>query len=173
MSRPLLLSLLTLCCKYSKLTHQTCLRRDRRSTHFSPFSRPYAMAAAVGSLIMRKTFNPANVPASLVALRWKSLKYAGNVMTAFFTVAFKYDSAIILIMPRTMALTFSLVDLLISSLYVISIFIAPFTLMILIGHFCMSFWTRGSSNFRPINRFTSNTKFAEICRYLLFCCVAD
>jgi hypothetical protein len=37
---------------------------------FSPLdflSRPYAMAAAVGSLMMRATFRPEMVPASLVA----------------------------------------------------------------------------------------------------------
>ena len=31
--------------------------------------KPYAIAAAVGSLIIRRTFNPAIVPASLVACR--------------------------------------------------------------------------------------------------------
>jgi hypothetical protein len=42
---------------------------------FSPFSlRPYAMAAAVGSLMMRCTLRPAMVPASLVAWRCASLK---------------------------------------------------------------------------------------------------
>jgi len=30
-------------------------------------SRPYAIAAAVGSLIILRTFNPAIIPASLVA----------------------------------------------------------------------------------------------------------
>ncbi|ETE67607.1 hypothetical protein L345_06606, partial [Ophiophagus hannah] len=33
-----------------------------------------AMAAAVGSLMMRRTLSPAMVPASLVACRWESLK---------------------------------------------------------------------------------------------------
>ncbi len=37
-------------------------------------SRPYASAAAVGSLMMRSTFRPAISPASLVAWRWASLK---------------------------------------------------------------------------------------------------
>ena len=37
-------------------------------------SNPYAIAAAVGSLIIRKTFNPAIAPASLVAWRCESLK---------------------------------------------------------------------------------------------------
>ncbi|KHO53478.1 MAG: hypothetical protein QT04_C0004G0011 [archaeon GW2011_AR11] len=46
-------------------------------------SRPYASEAAVGSFTMRTTSNPAMVPASLVACRWSSSKYAGTVMTAF------------------------------------------------------------------------------------------
>ena len=51
-----------------------------------PFlSRPYAMAAAVGSLMMRSTFRPAMAPASLVAWRCPSLKYAGTVTTASVT----------------------------------------------------------------------------------------
>ena len=48
-------------------------------------SRPYAMAAAVGSLMMRSTFRPAMAPASLVAWRCPSLKYAGTVTTASVT----------------------------------------------------------------------------------------
>ena len=49
-------------------------------------SRPYAIAAAVGSLIILITFKPAIVPASLVADRCASLKYAGTVITASVTV---------------------------------------------------------------------------------------
>ena len=43
---------------------------------FSPFvfSIPYAIAAAVGSLIILKIFKPAIAPASLVACRCESLK---------------------------------------------------------------------------------------------------
>ena len=54
---------------------------------FSSFflSRPYASDAAVGSLMMRSTSSPAILPASLVACRWLSLKYAGTVMTACVT----------------------------------------------------------------------------------------
>ena len=37
-------------------------------------SRPYAIAAAVGSLMMRSTLRPAIEPASLVEARWESLK---------------------------------------------------------------------------------------------------
>jgi len=46
------------------------------------FSRWYASAAEVGSLMMRSTFSPAICPASLVACRCASLKYAGTVITA-------------------------------------------------------------------------------------------
>ena len=49
------------------------------------FSKPYAIAAAVGSLIMRKILSPAILPASIVEARCASLKYAGTVTTAFFT----------------------------------------------------------------------------------------
>ena len=55
---------------------------------FSPadfLSRPYAIAAAVGSLRIRSTFRPAILPASLVACRWASVKYAGTVTTAELT----------------------------------------------------------------------------------------
>ncbi len=38
-------------------------------------SIPYASAAAVGSLMTRRTLSPAICPASLVAWRWESLKY--------------------------------------------------------------------------------------------------
>ena len=48
-------------------------------------SSPYASAAAVGSLTMRMTSRPAMLPASLVAWRCASLKYAGTVMTARVT----------------------------------------------------------------------------------------
>jgi hypothetical protein len=48
-------------------------------------SSPYAMAAAVGSLMMRSTFSPEITPASRVAWRCESLKYAGTVMTACCT----------------------------------------------------------------------------------------
>ena len=45
-------------------------------------SNPKAKDAAVGSLIIRTTSSPAIVPASLVAWRWLSSKYAGTVITA-------------------------------------------------------------------------------------------
>ena len=51
----------------------------------SPLSSPYASAAAVGSLMMRSTSRPAMRPASFVAWRCASSKYAGTVMTACVT----------------------------------------------------------------------------------------
>ena len=56
--------------------------KTRTVCSLEPLSRPYARAAAVGSLTMRRTLKPAISPASLVAWRWASLKYAGTVMTA-------------------------------------------------------------------------------------------
>ena len=63
----------------------------------SDLSRPYARAAAVGSLMIRTTSSPAMAPASLVACLWLSLKYAGTVMTALSTVSPMYASASFLI----------------------------------------------------------------------------
>ncbi|KAE9545547.1 hypothetical protein AGLY_001090 [Aphis glycines] len=63
--------------------------RSKINTFLSPFrflSRPYARAAAVGSLIIRITFNPAMAPASFVACLCESLKYAGTVITASVTL---------------------------------------------------------------------------------------
>ena len=50
-------------------------------------SIPNASAAAVGSLMIRLTSKPAILPASLVAWRCASLKYAGTVITASVTVS--------------------------------------------------------------------------------------
>src|SRR6187402_3377262 len=57
-------------------------------------SSPYASAAAVGSFTRRRTSRPAMRPASFVACRCASLKYAGTVMTALVTAAPKYRSAL-------------------------------------------------------------------------------
>ncbi len=43
--------------------------------------------------MIRSTLSPAICPASLVACRWASLKYAGTVTTASATVSPRYDSA--------------------------------------------------------------------------------
>ena len=45
------------------------------------------VGAAVGSLMIRSTSRPAICPASLVAVRWASSKYAGVVITAWVTVS--------------------------------------------------------------------------------------
>ena len=60
----------------------------------SCLSSPYARAAAVGSLIILSTSNPAILPAFLVAWRWASLKYAGTVITARVTFSPRYASAV-------------------------------------------------------------------------------
>ena len=57
---------------------------------------PYASAAAVGSLMIRFTSRPAILPASRVAARWASLKYAGTVMTASVIVSPRRASASLL-----------------------------------------------------------------------------
>ena len=48
---------------------------------------PVGQRAAVGSLMIRLTSSPATLPASLVAWRWSSLKYAGTVITALSTLS--------------------------------------------------------------------------------------
>jgi molecular chaperone DnaK (HSP70) len=73
---------------YSSRTEMSYVPPPRSNTAtFSSFflSRPYASAAAVGSLMIRNTSRPAIRPASLVAWRCASLKYAGTVMTASVT----------------------------------------------------------------------------------------
>ena len=66
-------------------------------------SRPYANAAAVGSLMMRTTSRPAISPACLVACRCASLKYAGTVMTAFCTFSPRKSSAADFSLPKIIA----------------------------------------------------------------------
>mmetsp|Transcript_19954 Transcript_19954/g.54375 ORF Transcript_19954/g.54375 Transcript_19954/m.54375 type:complete len:296 (+) Transcript_19954:122-1009(+) len=68
------------------------------------WSRPYASAAAVGSLMMRRTWRPAMAPASFVAWRCESLKYAGTVTTALEMGRPRLFSAICFIRPRIIAL---------------------------------------------------------------------
>jgi hypothetical protein len=54
----------------SKDTSKVPPPKSKIKTFFSPLpflSSPYAIAAAVGSLIILRTFNPAIIPASLVA----------------------------------------------------------------------------------------------------------
>src|SRR3989449_3092517 len=79
--------------------------RSRTQIFPSPFlSNPYARAAAVGSFTRRWTSRPAIFPASLVACRWLSLKYAGTVITACVTLSLRNASASVLIFRRIIAL---------------------------------------------------------------------
>jgi hypothetical protein len=59
------------------------------------------MAAAVGSLMIRRQFRPAIEAASLVACRCASLKYAGTVTTASVTFLPVKDSATYFILVST------------------------------------------------------------------------
>ena len=54
--------------------------------------------------MIRSTSRPAIRPASLVAWRWLSLKYAGTVITAWLTVSPRNASAVSFILPSTKAL---------------------------------------------------------------------
>ena len=65
-------------------------------------SRPYARHAAVGSLMILRTFRPAIFPASLVAWRSASPKYAGTVITASVIVSPVNASASAFSLARTM-----------------------------------------------------------------------
>mmetsp|Transcript_39711 Transcript_39711/g.119972 ORF Transcript_39711/g.119972 Transcript_39711/m.119972 type:complete len:224 (+) Transcript_39711:947-1618(+) len=67
----------------------------------SDASMPNANAAAVGSLIILETSRPAILPASFVACRWASLKYAGTVTTAWETFPPACASAVSFIFSRT------------------------------------------------------------------------
>ncbi len=54
--------------------------------------------------MIRLTSSPAILPASLVAWRWSSLKYAGTVITALSTVSPRYASASVFSFWRIIAL---------------------------------------------------------------------
>src|SRR6266481_6290110 len=72
-------------------------------------SRPYAIAMAVGSLMMQRTCRPAMMPASLVAWHCTLLKYVGTVtvmvMTMCVTLCPMYASVVSFIFMSTMVLT--------------------------------------------------------------------
>ncbi|GET90209.1 heat-shock protein hsp70, putative [Leishmania tarentolae] len=129
-----------------------------RSLPSSPLSRPYAMAAAVGSLMIRSTSRPAIVPASFVAWRCESLKYAGTVTTAFFTCLPRYASAVSFIFSSTIELISSGVKVFSSPRYCTAItgLSSPFVVT-LNGQCFMSACTTESLNLRPIRRLASNT----------------
>mmetsp|Transcript_142462 Transcript_142462/g.248509 ORF Transcript_142462/g.248509 Transcript_142462/m.248509 type:complete len:300 (+) Transcript_142462:1134-2033(+) len=128
----------------------------------SPFLfSPYAMAAAVGSLMIRSTSSPAMVPASFVAMRCPSLKYAGHVTTAFFTSLPRYDSATDFILVRIMADTSSGVYCFTSPLKTTCTLQLPLSLSstTLYGSSCISLCTSKSLNFFPINLLTAKMVF--------------
>mmetsp|Transcript_71125 Transcript_71125/g.160920 ORF Transcript_71125/g.160920 Transcript_71125/m.160920 type:complete len:300 (-) Transcript_71125:279-1178(-) len=133
--------------------------RSKISTFLSSslsWSRPKAMAAAVGSLMMRKTSKPAMEPASLVAWRWLSLKYAGTVMTALLMSSPTNDSAISFILISTMLdISSGVNSLLSSSKETLMCGFPPTPGTIVNGHCSLSFLTTSSSNLRPIKRFAS------------------
>ena len=122
-------------------------------------SRPYAIAAAVGSLIMRSTSRPAIVPASFVAWRCASLKYAGTVITAFFTSWPRYASAVSFIFVRTMAEISSGRNCFVSPLNSTSILGRPFSSTTVNGQCLRSATTVESLKRRPMSRFASKTVF--------------
>src|SRR3954469_22678382 len=120
-------------------------------------SSPYASAAAVGSLMMRFTSRPATLPASLVAWRWSSLKYAGTVITAPSTLSPRYASASVFSFCRIIALTsggeYSLPPALTRA--------SPFwPRMTLNGTIVSSSLT--SASLRPMKRLTENTVFSGL-----------
>ena len=119
-----------------------------------PLSTPNASAAAVGSLIIRKTSSPAIFPASLVAWRCASLKYAGTVMTACATDLPRYASAVSFILIRTCAA----ISAGLRALPCASIHASPLSaLTTLYGSVFTSSATLASPNRRPIRRLLANT----------------
>mmetsp|Transcript_7323 Transcript_7323/g.30481 ORF Transcript_7323/g.30481 Transcript_7323/m.30481 type:complete len:295 (+) Transcript_7323:1093-1977(+) len=135
------------------------IRTLRSAPPLSAFlSRPYAIAAAVGSLMMRMQLMPAMTAASLVAWRCESLKYAGTVTTAFFTSLPRYASATSFIFTRIIEEISSAENSFCSpwnSTEIMGFSASPdFTLN---GHSLMSPWTWGSENLRPMRRLASNT----------------
>mmetsp|Transcript_41507 Transcript_41507/g.124036 ORF Transcript_41507/g.124036 Transcript_41507/m.124036 type:complete len:450 (+) Transcript_41507:629-1978(+) len=131
--------------------------RSNTRMFFSPpfLSRPYAIAAAVGSLMMRATLRPAMTPASLVAWRCASLKYAGTVTTACFTSLPRKPSAVSFILPKIMAEISSGLKTLVSPLTWTCTLGLPALSTIWYETSFLSRCTSLSVKLRPINRFTS------------------
>ena len=117
-------------------------------------SRPYASAAAVGSLMMRTTLRPAILPASLVASRCALLKYAGTVTTASVTGSPRYASASVFSFWRIIAEISGGAYSLLSALTRTSPFVPWRTSY---GTIVISSVT--SSNLRPMNRLIEKTVF--------------
>ena len=106
--------------------------------------KPYANAAAVGSLIIRWTFNPEIVPASFVELRWLSLKYAGTVTTASLTCWPKKSTAVWRNLPKTIAEISSGRKVWTLPKYSTSTTGLPFSFLTVNGHNLISRWTSSS-----------------------------
>ena len=88
------------------------------------------------------------------------MKYAGTVITAFFTSLPRYASAICFIFVSTIDEISSGENVFLSPLYVTSISGLPSGPAFSVNGQCfMSLCTDGSSNLRPIRRFASNTVF--------------
>ena len=82
---------------------------------FLQFPKPYAKDAAVGSLIIFITSNPAIYPAVLVAFFCLSMKYAGTVITTFLISRSRNFSALYFNFDNTFAEISSGENFLISS----------------------------------------------------------
>ena len=92
-------------------------------------------------------------PASLVAWRWESLKYAGTVITASVTDSPRNASAVFFIFSSTCA-EISCAAILRPSL--VSTQASPLSCWrIAYGTRPRSFWTSASVNLRPIRRLTA------------------
>mmetsp|Transcript_21761 Transcript_21761/g.68166 ORF Transcript_21761/g.68166 Transcript_21761/m.68166 type:complete len:528 (+) Transcript_21761:810-2393(+) len=133
-------------------------------------SMPYARAAAVGSLMMRRTSSPAIFPASFVACRCESLKYAGTVTIALLTLRPRKPSAVSFILLSTMEPTWlglSFVPSLIST----QASADESALTILYGTSPFTATTSASSNLRPISRFVAYSVLSGfVTAWRLACC---
>mmetsp|Transcript_2194 Transcript_2194/g.4489 ORF Transcript_2194/g.4489 Transcript_2194/m.4489 type:complete len:280 (+) Transcript_2194:886-1725(+) len=118
--------------------------------------RPYARAAAVGSLIMRRTLRPAMRPASLVAWRCWLLKWAGTVITADLTSFPRCFSAACLSSASTKEEISSGASCLVAPLHSTSTLGSPFPpSTTLKGKPLHSSLTTSSLKGRPMKRLTS------------------
>src|SRR5437667_12475562 len=115
--------------------------------------------------MMRNTSSPAILPASLVALRCESLKYAGTVMTACVTFSPSFASASAFILDKIIAEISGGEKVLrwpFTSTCTCASPFAAFT--ILYGTRCSSSWT--SSYLRPMKRLIEKTVF---CGFVTAC----
>merc|ERR1719240_1500162 len=104
------------------------------------------------------TFRPEIEPASLVAWRCESLKYAGTVTTALLTSLPRYASAISFILMSTIDEISSAAKVFSSPRYwTWMVGLPPTPDVTLNGQCFMSLWTALSVNFRPMRRFASKT----------------